>query len=87
MLALVDRSMLLRMGALATYGAGFAFYALALKSVQVSVAYPLMVAVTVLEILIFGFVAGEAMSTRTIAGAALLLVSVFLLFGSDPPRA
>jgi small multidrug resistance pump len=39
-----------------------------------------MVAVPVLEILLFGFVSAEAISARTIAGAALLLVSVLLLY-------
>jgi small multidrug resistance pump len=39
-----------------------------------------MVAVTILEILLFGFFAGEAVSLRTLAGAALLLASVLLLY-------
>jgi small multidrug resistance pump len=79
-LGFADRPLLLRLAAIVAYAAGFAFYALALKRVELSVAYPLMVAVTILEILLFGFVSGEAMSVRTIASAALLLASVMLLY-------
>lgn len=74
------RPLLLRMAAIGAYGAGFLFYALALRRVELSVAYPLMVAVTILEILLFGFFSGEAISLRTLAGAALLLASVLLLY-------
>jgi small multidrug resistance pump len=79
-LGFAGRPLLLRLAAIGAYGAGFGFYALALKRVELSVAYPLMVAVTILEILLFGFVSGEAISVRTIAGAALLLASVLLLY-------
>ncbi|MFM0630528.1 ligand-binding protein SH3 [Paraburkholderia xenovorans] len=75
-----SRPLLLRMAAIGAYGAGFLFYALALRRVELSVAYPLMVAVTILEILLFGFYSGEAVSLRTLAGAALLLASVLLLY-------
>jgi small multidrug resistance pump len=74
------RPLLYRLAALGAYGAGFAFYALALKRIELTVAYPLMVAVTILEILVFGIVSGEAISLRTVAGAGLLLASVLLLY-------
>jgi small multidrug resistance pump len=74
------RPLLYRLAAIGAYGAGFVFYALALKRVELSVAYPLMVAVTILEILLFGVASGEVMSLRTLAGAALLLVSVLMLY-------
>ncbi|CAH2910164.1 MAG: hypothetical protein CPSOU_1707 [uncultured Paraburkholderia sp.] len=74
------RPALYRLAAIAAYGAGFLLYALALKRVELSVAYPLMVAVTILEILLFGVVSGEAVSLRTVLGAALLLASVLLLY-------
>jgi small multidrug resistance pump len=77
---LAGRPLFLRMAAMGAYGAGFLFYALALRRVELSVAYPLMVAVTMLEILLFGFVSGEAISLRTLAGAALLFASVLLLY-------
>ena len=79
-LGFAGRPLILRLAAIGAYGAGFAFYALALKRVELSVAYPLMVAVTILEILLFGFVSGEVISLRTVAGAVLLLASVLLLY-------
>jgi small multidrug resistance pump len=39
-----------------------------------------MVAVTILEILVFGVVSGEAVSPRIVAGAGFLLISVLLLY-------
>jgi small multidrug resistance pump len=80
MFGMDGRSFLYRLAAIGAYGAGFALYAVALKRVELSVAYPLMVAVTILEILVFGVVSGEVISLRTVAGAALLLVSVCLLY-------
>ncbi|WP_025597191.1 ligand-binding protein SH3 [Burkholderia sp. WSM2230] len=77
---MTGRPFLYRLAAIAAYGAGFALYALALRRVELSVAYPLMVAVTILEILLFGVVSGEAVSLRIVLGAALLLVSVLLLY-------
>ncbi|WP_244815316.1 ligand-binding protein SH3 [Caballeronia sp. Lep1P3] len=74
------RALVYRLGAIGAYGAGFVLYALALKRVELSVAYPLMVTVTLLEIMAFGVVLGEAMSLRTLAGAALLIASVVLLY-------
>jgi multidrug transporter EmrE-like cation transporter len=74
------RPMLFRLAAIGAYGAGFALYAFALKRIELSVAYPLMVAVTILEILLFGWACGEAVSFRTITGAGLLLLSVLLLY-------
>ncbi|WP_235028706.1 ligand-binding protein SH3 [Caballeronia choica] len=69
-----------RVAAIAAYGAGFVLYALALRRLELSVAYPLMVAATILEIMVFGALSGEAMSMRTLAGAALLIASVVLLY-------
>jgi small multidrug resistance pump len=77
---LAAHPLLYRLAAIGAYGTGFAFYALALKRMELSVAYPLMVAVTILEILLFGFATGESMSVRTILGALLLFASVLLLY-------
>ncbi|WP_175944835.1 MULTISPECIES: SMR family transporter [unclassified Caballeronia] len=81
------RALIYRLGAIGAYGAGFVLYALALRRVELSVAYPLMVAVTILEIMLFGVVLGEAMSLRTLAGATLLIASVLLLYAPAPATA
>ena len=66
-------------GALVSYGAGFALYAIALRNVKLSIAFPVMVGVTLLEILIFSLFIGESLSVRTMLGAGLLLAAIFLL--------
>ncbi|MGF6777638.1 small multidrug resistance pump [Paraburkholderia sp. GAS334] len=85
--ALLNQAMLLRVGALGAYGLGFIFYAIALKKIELSVAYPLMVGVTVFEIFVFGMMSNEALTLRTLTGAGFLLVGVVLLFSSITPQA
>ena len=87
LLSFATRPLLYRFGAICAYGAGFVLYAIALERVELSIAYPLMVAVTILEITLFGVALGEAASLRTLAGVALLVVSVFLLFAPKPATA
>lgn len=79
-LVLFDRPMLLRAGALCAYAAGFICYAIALKKIELSVAYPLMVGVTIFEIFAFGIFNSEAVTLKTVAGAALLLTAMVLLY-------
>jgi small multidrug resistance pump len=45
---LTSGPMLMRAGAIGAYGAGFVLYAIALRRVELSVAYPLMVGITML---------------------------------------
>jgi small multidrug resistance pump len=80
LLGMPGKPLLLRLAAVGAYGVGFVLYALALKRIELSIAYPLMVAVTILEIMLFGFVSGETLTLRTLSGAVLLLVSVLLLY-------
>lgn len=72
--------MLLRGGAIGAYGAGFVLYAIALKRVELSVAYPLMVGITILELFGYGLFAGEAVTVKMVAGAALLAIGVYLIY-------
>jgi small multidrug resistance pump len=74
---------LLRIVALGAYGVGFLLYAIALKRVELSVAYPVMVAVTVLELFLFSLWSGDAMSLKTASGAALLVAGVWLIYSSQ----
>lgn len=75
-------SMTLRAAAVAAYGAGFVLYALALKRMELNIAYPLMVGVTILEIFIFGLVSGEAASLKTMSGALFLMAGIYLLYSA-----
>jgi small multidrug resistance pump len=83
-LALIDRPMLLRVGALGAYAGGFVCYSIALKKIELSVAYPLMVGVTIALILAFGVLNSDGVTIRTVMGAALLLTAMVLLYA---PRA
>jgi len=77
---LVSTPNLLRMGAICAYGAGFVFYAVALKKVELNIAYPLMVGIAILEIFAYGLLGGEAVSMRSVLGALLLMGGIVLLY-------
>jgi small multidrug resistance pump len=74
---------LLRVAALGAYGVGFLLYAVALKRVELSIAYPVMVAVTVIELFLFSLWSGDVMSLKTASGAALLVAGVWLIYSSQ----
>jgi small multidrug resistance pump len=76
---LLARPNVMRAAALGAYGVGFLMYALALKRVELSVAYPAMVAVTVVELFLFSLWSGDGLSMKTVSGAALLVAGVWLL--------
>jgi multidrug transporter EmrE-like cation transporter len=58
--------------AIASYGAGFGFYALSLRRLDLTLAYPLIFA--------YGAFSGtEEFSAYRLAGAALIALGIFLL--------
>jgi multidrug transporter EmrE-like cation transporter len=77
---LFSAPMLLRFGAIGAYGGGFVLYAIALKRVELSLAYPLMVGITILELFGYGLFVGEAVTVKTMAGAALLAIGIYLIY-------
>lgn len=79
-IALLDRPMLFRLAALCAYGLGFICYAVSLKRIELSVAYPLMVGIAVLEIFVFGYFNHEALTLRSAAGAGCLMLAMVLLY-------
>jgi small multidrug resistance pump len=79
-IALIDRPMLFRLGALCAYAIGFICYAVSLKRIELSIAYPLMVGITILEIFAFGYFTNEAVTFRSMAGAGCLLLAMILLY-------
>lgn len=65
--------------ALAAYGLGFACYVFALRSLPISVGYPVMTGLTLLFIACIGrFLFGEEIALTRIVGMALILVGIFL---------
>lgn len=78
-LTLLAGPMLIRGGAVGAYGVGFVLYAWSLKTVPLTTAYPLMVAVTMGEVFLFGLVAGEALWWGNALGALLIAAGVALV--------
>jgi len=72
--------MLPYLGAAIAYTAGFAFYALALRQLDLTLAYPLMVALSILGIFLYGIVwTSETISAFRLIGAAFIGVGVFFV--------
>lgn len=71
---------MLRVGAIVAYGAGFVLYALALKRIELNIAYPLMVGIAILEIFGYGLLGGESVSARSAMGALLIMSGIFLIY-------
>jgi len=66
--------------AIACYGAGFVFYALSLRQLDLTLAYPLMVAMSIIGIFAYGAFSGaEQFGWIRLAGAAMVATGAFLL--------
>lgn len=70
----------MRFCAIGAYGAGFVLYALALRRIELSVAYPLMVGTTMLLLFGYGLFSGEAVTVKTTVGATLVVTGVCLTY-------
>jgi small multidrug resistance pump len=63
-----------------SYGLGFVAYALALQRLQISLAYPVMTAITIAMVSIIGYFAlQEPLGASRLAGIALVTVGAFLV--------
>lgn len=66
--------------ACASYGMGFVAYALALHRLQISIAYPVMTAITIAMVAVIGYFAlQEPIGASRLAGIALVAVGAFLV--------
>lgn len=66
--------------ACASYGLGFVFYTFALQRLQISLAYPVMTAVTMALVTLVGYlVLHEALTPTKIAGVLLVTIGAFVL--------
>jgi small multidrug resistance pump len=61
------------------YGMGFVMYAWSLKTLPLTTAYPVMVAVTITEVFLFGMLGGERIWYGNLLGAALIAAGVALI--------
>jgi small multidrug resistance pump len=71
--------LLLRGAALGCYGLGFVVYAYALRRANLGTAYPLMVAVSILVVLLFTALHEHALKPSQAIGAAVILAGVWLV--------
>ncbi|MBC8746227.1 small multidrug resistance pump [Paraburkholderia sp. WC7.3g] len=71
--------LLLRVAAIGSYGVGFVLYALALRKASLGVAYPLMVAVSILVVLAFTALHEQMLKPTQLVGAVVILGGVWLV--------
>jgi len=69
----------LRGGAVGAYGIGFVLYAIALRKVNLGVAYPLMVAVSILVVLAFTALHEHLLRPPQAVGALVILIGVWMV--------
>lgn len=81
--ALTSTPMLLRLGAIGAYGLGFILYALALRRIELSVAYPLMVGVAILAIFLYGIAGGDPVTLKSVIGAILIFSGILLIYSRN----
>jgi multidrug transporter EmrE-like cation transporter len=74
----LPQSLVLRLFAVGAYGLGFLLYAASLKKLELGVAYPMMVTITLLELFVYNAIAG-GITLRMAFGALLLVCGLFLL--------
>lgn len=79
LLAISSNAIIIKMPAIAFYGAGFIFYSLGLKDIDVSRAYPLMVSFAILQLMIAGLLLGETISIKMIVGAVFVIFGILLI--------
>ncbi|WP_186084046.1 small multidrug resistance protein [Burkholderia gladioli] len=70
---------LMRGAAVAAYGAGFILYALALRRTTLGIAYPTMVAVSMIVVLSFTALHENLLRPVQAAGAFVILIGVWML--------
>ncbi|KVQ79064.1 hypothetical protein WK07_14675 [Burkholderia multivorans] len=69
----------LKVLAVGCYGVGFIFYSISLKSIQLQVAYPVMVGLTILLLFVYGFLFSQSISVLSVLGAMFVCVGIFLI--------
>lgn len=66
--------------AIGSYGLGFGLYAVALRRLELSLAYPLMVAISIVGVVGYGLLFGnEGVTGARVLGAALIALGIFFL--------
>ena len=66
--------------AIGSYGMGFGLYALALRKLELSLAYPLMVAISIAGVVAYGvFFGNEEVTSVRVIGATLIAIGIFFL--------
>lgn len=69
----------LRGAAIGSYGIGFVLYAIALRRISLSTAYPLMVAISILVVLTFTALYEQALKPMQAVGSFVILIGIWLV--------
>ncbi|MBU9572352.1 hypothetical protein [Burkholderia multivorans] len=69
----------LKVAAVGCYGVGFVFYSMSLKSIQLQVAYPIMVGLTILLLFFYGLLFSQQVSAMSMLGAAFVCIGIFII--------
>ncbi|MDN7931014.1 hypothetical protein [Burkholderia metallica] len=69
----------LKVVAIGCYGIGFIFYSISLKSIQLQVAYPVMVGLTILLLFAYGMMLSQSVSMASMLGAAFVCLGIFII--------
>lgn len=72
-------SLILRGAAIGAYGVGFLLYAVALRKVNLGTAYPFMVAISILVVLVFTALHEHVLQSTQLAGALVILAGIWLV--------
>lgn len=78
-LSITSNEILIKSPAIICYGIGFVLYAIGLKDIDVSKAYPIMVSFAVLQVLTLGMLFGESITLKMIAGSILVIAGIILI--------
>lgn len=79
LLSFSSNQILVKLPAIAFYGAGFVLYSIGLKEIDVSKAYPIMVTFAMLMVVLLGFLFGENISVKVIIGIIFLIIGIVII--------
>lgn len=75
----IESSLISKSPAIFFYGIGFILYSLALKYIDVAKGYPLMVSFAIIQVMLFGFIFNETITTKMLIGTLLIIVGIYFL--------
>lgn len=78
-LSITSNEVLTKLPAIIFYGIGFVLYSVGLRNIDVSRAYPIMVAFAILQVIALGSCLGEEITLKMIIGSSFVVVGIILI--------